>query len=94
APPRAGDRVAVRRSGGFAGRTTAGAVDLTGDDARAGELRDLVGRIDVRRVGSSAPQPDRFVYAFELGDVQVTVPEQDLTSELRRVADLVLRDDL
>ncbi|WP_134766631.1 protealysin inhibitor emfourin [Nocardioides sp. 1609] len=92
APPLGGGRVAVRRSGGFAGRTTTGEVDLTGDDERAGELRDLVGRIDVHGVGSSAPQPDRFVYSFELGDAQVTVPEQDLTSDLRRVADLVLGD--
>ncbi|GEP39672.1 hypothetical protein NPS01_33350 [Nocardioides psychrotolerans] len=83
------DRVVVRRSGGFAGQTSEAHVDL-GADPRAGELRDLVGRIDLHRVAVSAPQPDRFVYDFDLCGDQATLCEQDLTDDLRRVADLVL----
>ena len=89
APPADADRVAVRRTGGFAGRTTEARVDL-GADPRAPELRDRVGRIDLRRVAGSAPQPDRFVYEFDLCGDRATVCEQDLTDDLRRVADLVL----
>ncbi|WP_340540758.1 M4 family metallopeptidase [Nocardioides sp. GXZ039] len=96
-PPPAGPgagaaRIIVRRSGGFAGRTTVGEAELTGDDPTSAELRDLVGRIDVRGLWTSAPQADRFIYEFDLGDRQVTVHEQDLTDDLRRVAHLVLDD--
>ncbi len=83
------DRVAVRRTGGFAGLTTQAHVDLAADP-RAGELRDLVERIDLARVTGSAPQPDRFVYDFDLCGDRATLCEQDLTDDLRRVADLVL----
>ena len=37
--------------------------------------------------------PDMFVYTFEVpGRSPVSVPEQHLTADLRRLADLVLRD--
>ncbi len=90
--PRPSDQpavVAVRRSGGFAGMVTSGHVVL-GEDPRTGEIEVLLGGIDPAALTSGEPQPDRFVYTFELGDQQVTVPEQQLTPELDRLARLVL----
>ena len=89
-PAAARTLVAVRRSGGFAGRSVDGAVDLDSDDPRTGELRHLVDTIDLRGVTGGRPHPDMFVYAFDLCGSQATVPEQHLTDELRRVASLVL----
>lgn len=82
--------VHVRRTGGFAGRVADGEVDLDADDARGPELAELVDRIDLREVSSGTPRPDMFVYAFDLCGDRATVPEQHLTGDLRRVADLVL----
>ena len=86
----AGQVVEVRRSGGFAGLTTSGHVGP--DDDRQGELAALLSRIDFAtvRAHASAPQPDRFAYAFVVNGEQTTVHEQDLTDDLRRLADLVL----
>jgi len=90
APAESGRTVRVRRTGGFAGLTTDGRVDLDTDDRRAPELASLVDRIDLRLVAGGDPQPDRYVYAFDLCGDRATVPEQQLTSDLRRVAELVL----
>ena len=57
---------------------------------RAPELAELVDRIDLREVAGGDPQPDMYVYAFDLCGDRATVPEQHLTADLRRVADLVL----
>jgi hypothetical protein len=93
-PPPADDRstrtVRVRRTGGFAGLVADGEVDLDTHDLRASELADLVDRIDLREVAGGAPKPDMFVYAFDLCGDRASVPEQHLTTDLRRVADLVL----
>ena len=92
-PPGAAERsrrVHVRRSGGFAGLTADGEVDLETDDRRAPELAELVDRIDLREVAGGAPHPDMYVFAFDLCGDTATVPEQHLTTDLRRVADLVL----
>lgn len=86
--------VRVRRSGGFVGRTVEAEVNLGGADERAATLAGLVDRIDpqaARPAGS--PMPDHFTYEFDLDGRQVRVPEQDLTDDLRAVADLVLRPD-
>ena len=84
--------VVVRRTGGFAGLRTSGELDLDGDDPRAPEAAGLVDRVDLAVVGSGPPQPDRYVYDFDLCGDAATVAEQHLTSELRRLADLVLDD--
>ena len=90
--PSSGRTVAVRRTGGLAGITTEGAVDLDGDDERAEELRSLVGRVDVASVpGGPGGGADRFVYHFDLCGDRCQVPEQHLTSDLHRIAQLVLR---
>ncbi|WP_248583316.1 protealysin inhibitor emfourin [Nocardioides sp. InS609-2] len=83
--------VAVRRSGGFAGRTTVGVVDLDGADPRADEVRDLVSGLDLRRVKPALPKPDMFTYTFEIcGADPVAVPEQHLDARLHRLAEVVL----
>ncbi len=86
-PPR---RVSVRRSGGFAGLRVAGELDLDGDDPRVPEVADLVARVDLRAAAGADPQPDRYVYEFDLCGDCATVPEQQLTDDLRRIADAVL----
>ena len=85
--------VAVRRSGGFIGSTVIGEVDLDRpDDDRVGELRSLVDRIDLTNVAGGRPYPDMYSYEFDLRGSHVTVPEHELTPELRRLAELVLAD--
>ncbi len=81
--------VRVRRSGGFAGLTETGELDLA-SDPRAPRVIALLARIDITHLRSAAPQPDRFVYDFEWPDAEVTVPEQELTTELSLLARVVL----
>lgn len=83
--------VAVRRSGGFAGTTVSGELQL-GDDPRTPEVEELLHRIDPGRLGSEHAQPDRFVYRFWLCGREVTVGEQALTPELSRLVHLLLDD--
>ena len=85
-----GRRVSVRRTGGFAGLRAGGELDLDGDDPRAPEVAALVDRVDLRAVTSAPPQPDRYVYSFDLCGDCATVAEQHLTPDLRRLAELVL----
>jgi hypothetical protein len=82
--------VSVRRTGGFAGLTAEGSVDLTSHDARVPELRTLVDRIDLTRVPGGNPHPDMYVYAFNLCGRHAQVPEQHLTPDLSRLALIVL----
>jgi hypothetical protein len=82
--------VHVRRTGGFAGRTAEGSVDLASRDARVPEVRTLVDRIDLSHVAGGNPHPDMFVYAFDLCGRRAQVPEQHLTPDLSRLAVLVL----
>jgi len=85
-------RVAVSRSGGFAGVTRAGQLDLEGDPQGA-EVRALLQRADLAGLATpsvGAAGPDRFVYTLALDDWQLTVPEQDLTPELHQVVQIVL----
>ena len=92
-PSAEGDVVSVRRSGGFAGLTSVGSVALVGDDPRVGQVRDLVGRVDLGAVVPTQPRPDMFVYSFELpGQPALELPEHDLTDDLRSLARLVLGD--
>jgi len=82
--------VVVRRTGGFAGRSTEGAVDLSSHDARVPEVRSLVDRIDLTGVPGGDPHPDMFVYDFDLCGRCAQVPEQHLTPDLSRLAVIVL----
>jgi hypothetical protein len=83
------DVVAVRRTGGFAGTTRFGEMNL-GLDPTGGELRRLLNQISVSGLAPSAPQPDRFTYTVACRSWELTVPEQDLTPELSRVVQIVL----
>lgn len=85
-----GRRVAVRRTGGFAGLRATGEVDLDGDDPRAAELAVLVDRVDVGAVPGGDPQPDRYLYDFDLCGSRCRVAEQHLTPDLARIAELLL----
>jgi len=90
APP-SGSVVRVNRSGGFAGMSTTGEVDLSSDDPRVPAVRALVERVDLASLQEGRPQPDRFVYAFTMPDGEtVRVHEQALTPELDELARLVL----
>jgi hypothetical protein len=84
-------RVAVRRTGGFAGLAAAGAVELD-DDPRSDEVRSLLDRIDLASVRAGDPRPDMFVYDVDVDGQRAVVPEQHLTDDLRRLVDLVLGD--
>lgn len=86
--------VAVRRSGGFLGRSVEGSIDLGSSDPRVPHVRALVARCDFGAVASGSPQADRFVYDFWVGAQAVQVPEQHLTPELTELADVVLDGDL
>ncbi|WP_027861315.1 protealysin inhibitor emfourin [Marmoricola sp. URHB0036] len=88
--PSPGLVVQVTRSGGFAGMTKEGAVDLDSTDPRAPAVRRLVQRIDFRAVGGDEPRPDRYVYRFSYLSIQTLVHEHQLTEDLRELARLVL----
>jgi hypothetical protein len=81
--------VAVSRSGGFAGTIKVGQLDLNADP-EGPEVRRLLMRVGMQRITATRPTPDRFVYTVECGDWRLTVPEQDLTPELRRLVQVVL----
>jgi Zn-dependent metalloprotease len=81
--------VAVTRTGGFAGIRQSGELTL-GDDPRTPEVESLLSRIDLRSVAPTPPQPDRFVYTFDVWGEQVVVAEQDLTPDLHQLAHLIL----
>jgi hypothetical protein len=81
--------VAVQRSGGFAGTTKVGQLDLN-SDPEGPEVRHLLMRVGPQPITSNRPAPDRFVYTVVYGDWRFTVPEQDLTPELRRLVQVVL----
>ena len=80
----------VTRSGGVAGQSVTGSVDLSVDDDRALEARTLLGQVDLAAVAEGSPQPDRYVYEFRLAAQVARVHEIALTPELRRLAELAL----
>jgi Zn-dependent metalloprotease len=83
--------VRVRRTGGLAGRTVEGSVDLAVvDDPRVPAVRDLVDRLDLSRPSAAATFPDAFSYTFEIRGRVVTVPQQHLSDDQRALADLLL----
>jgi hypothetical protein len=82
--------VRVRRTGGIAGRTIEGSVDLSADDPRAAAASHLVDRLELSRPVDLETCPDAFSYTFEVGGRSVTVPQQALSDEQRALADLLL----
>jgi hypothetical protein len=47
-------------------------------------------RVGRQEISSTRAAPDRFSYTVEYGNWRFTVPEQDLTPELRRLVQVVL----
>ena len=84
--------VSVTRTGGLAGLRRSGELTLGGDDPRTPQVESLLERIDFAGVAAPQPQPDRFVYTFEVDGDRTEVGEQDLSPELHRLATLVLTD--
>lgn len=82
-------KVAVRRTGGFAGQVRSAEIEL-GDEPEAVEVRRLLRRVDLRRVTTTHRSPDRFVYTVEVDHQSVTVSEADLPPDLQRVVQIVL----
>ena len=81
----------VRRTGGFAGLTTAREVDLASEDVDVTQVRDLFARADLAAAVDGDPLPDMFVYEFQVDDQEpVRVPEQNLTEDLVALARAVL----
>jgi hypothetical protein len=67
--------------------------DLSPGDPLADEARSLVDAIDFSGARTGPPRPDMFSYTFVVpGRPPVTIPEQNLTPELARLAALVLGD--
>ncbi len=84
--------VAVRRSGGFAGAVRSAELDLDADP-EGPEVRTLLSRLRRQPITAGPSTPDRFTYTLRYGEWQLTVPEPDLTPELRRVVSIVLSRD-
>ncbi len=90
-PAQANDTyVVVARTGGIAGLTKEGIVDIESDDPRAPVVRELVQRIDFRAISSGQARPDRFVYRFRYAAIETQVNEPALTEDLRNLAQIVL----
>ncbi len=87
--PAVSETVAVRRSGGFAGQVRSAMLDLSADP-EGPRVRQLLMRVNLQGLSISPARPDRFVYTVRYGDLDLTLPEQDLTPELHRVVKIVL----
>jgi hypothetical protein len=85
-----GETLEVVRSGGFAGVSVRGTLDLSLGDDRAAEARALLGQVDLVTVAEGTPEPDRYVYEFRTAAHVARVHEAALTPELRRLAELAL----
>ncbi|WP_157551249.1 protealysin inhibitor emfourin, partial [Nocardioides jensenii] len=82
--------VEVRRTGGFAGRTTTGRCDLSGQGAHLDEVRALLSRVDLRPEKPARTYPDMYSYVIRVDDDEVTLAETQLSDDLRRLTSLVL----
>jgi hypothetical protein len=79
-------KVAVTRSGGFAGLVRRAEVDSADHPAVAG----LIGDVRLDEVPEPRPRPDRYVYDIEIGDHSAQVGEADLHGPLRELVDHVM----
>lgn len=79
-------RVAVTRSGGFAGMVRRADIDSADHPAVAGLIDDV--RLD--EFPAPKGEPDRFVYDIEIGDRSAQVGESDLKGPLRTLVDYVM----
>jgi Zn-dependent metalloprotease len=83
--------VRVRRTGGIAGRTVEGSIDLAAGSPTAKAARGLVDGLDLDGAAESeAAFPDMFSYTFEIGGRAVTVSQHQLSDDQRALAELLL----
>jgi hypothetical protein len=83
--------VRVRRTGGIAGRTVEGSIDLAADSPTANAARGLLDRLDLDAATEQERAfPDMFSYTFEVGGRAVTVPQHQLSDDQRALAELLL----
>jgi hypothetical protein len=83
--------IRVRRTGGIAGRTIEGSIDLAADSPTAKAARGLVDGLDLDAAAESeAAFPDMFSYTFEIGGRAVTVSQHQLSDDQRALAELLL----
>lgn len=92
------ETVAVVKSGGVAGLTQRGRIDLNADDVRARQAAAILRQINFRhlQMGAATTQvegADHFVYDFRYSTVRVSVPEPAMTHELKDLATVVLEAD-
>jgi hypothetical protein len=79
-------RVAVTRSGGFAGMVRRAEIDSADHPAVA----RLIDDVHLDEVPTPTGAPDRFVYDIEIGDHSAQVGEADLHGPLRALVDHVM----
>jgi hypothetical protein len=79
-------RVAVTRSGGFAGLVRRAEVDSADHPAVAG----LIDSVSLDEIPQHSPRPDRYVYEIQIGDRTAQVGEADLHGPLRELVDHVM----
>jgi hypothetical protein len=91
-PPAHGREVTVRRSGGMAGVTLERRID-TATSAQGRRVEQLLQQVPLQQLGTSAPSPDRFVFAIDVDGETVRVPEPDVTPDLAELIDLVLHGE-
>jgi hypothetical protein len=88
--------IKVVRSGGFAGLVARGELDTTAEPDGS-RLEEMVRGLDLARLGSGRPQPDRYVYRLEVRDTAeaeptvLTLAEQDLDQDVAWLLDRVLK---
>ena len=82
--------VRVRRTGGFAGLVAAGELDLDARGPARARGSAPWSSASTCRAAAGDPEPDRFVYDFDLCGERARVPEQHLTADLRRLVTLLL----
>lgn len=82
-------KIAVTRSGGFAGLVQRAAVD-TVDLPDAADWQELTRRIDLTALPPPQPQPDRYVYEIDIDGQTAEVGETELSGPLRELVDKVM----
>ncbi|EMY34730.1 hypothetical protein D477_008178 [Arthrobacter crystallopoietes BAB-32] len=79
-------RIAVRRTGGFAGLTMRWAVDVT--QPELGDIwMPLIESCPWEDVPDLANQPDRYMYSISAGERNATLPEREVTGPWRDLVD-------
>jgi hypothetical protein len=79
-------KVAITRSGGFAGLVRRAEID-TADHPGVARLIDDV---HLDEASKSDPLPDQFLYDIQIGDDSAQVPEAGLDGPLRELVDHVM----